>query len=612
MQGNVGHTLGVNFDFQINGARGFSITDRKRSIALVLSLLAFLPGAHLPAQASFSASDNLVLTVDTNLGSNQFILPFSEAGGFNVSVDWGDGTYSNSATVNPDHIYGSEGTYTVTVTNNGSNLLHFGNAQDARESDESPWSLNRTLTAVNHFPSWINSYEEAFYGASNLVSVPPAIPPGVVNMRSMFYDASSFNSDVSGWDTSSVTNMSDMFSRATTMNADISAWDTSSVTNMSNMFSYASDFNGDLSSWNTAAVTTMESMFEIASSFSSDISGWDTSNATNFGNMFRSAASFNINLDSWNTANVTNMYQMFSGESAMEYCLPSWNLWTRTGTNMTGMFGPEYSNAGCVEAVFASEGGSPVASYSYKAIYALPAPSTNSAKTNANFLGWATESAGLSVSFPVLAISLDPTIDLSSSSLVTFFAVWESTLGATPSPSSPTAEPSVYLGPVVTSFSNVSVFAGESVTIYGRRLASINSFAIDGLEVDISSKSETSLVVSIPITVDSGIKDLVAIGAFGKLTIMDALTILVVEVEPISDSTLNKVNVGAFNGSVAIYAKGYEGRTLSWKIAGRWVKTLVNSDYQVLFRKTRDIGLDVLVELYIDGDLKLATSVTTR
>ena len=65
----------------------------------------------------------------------------------------------------------------------------------------------------------------------------------------MFVNAT-FSSDLSKWDTSKVKTMSHMFDNATSFNGDL-CWDTSNVEGMSHMFYNAQSFNGGLSKWDT-------------------------------------------------------------------------------------------------------------------------------------------------------------------------------------------------------------------------------------------------------------------------------------------------------------------------------------------------------------------------
>ena len=148
----------------------------------------------------------------------------------------------------------------------------------------------------------------------------------VTDMSRMFSGESSFNQDISSWDTSSVTDMSWMFDSAASFNQDISSWDTSSVTNMSWMFGSVSSFNQDISSWDTSSVTNMGAMFFNASSFNQDISSWDTSSVTNMEGVFYNASSFNQDISSWDTSSVTTMSYMFFNASSFNQNVSGWNV----------------------------------------------------------------------------------------------------------------------------------------------------------------------------------------------------------------------------------------------------------------------------------------------
>jgi hypothetical protein len=73
-----------------------------------------------------------------------------------------------------------------------------------------------------------------------------------------------------------------------------------------------------------------------------------------------------------------------------------------------------------------------------------------------------------------------------------------------------------------------------------------------------------------------------------------------------------KLTVGIFNGYVAIYQKGYEGHTMTAKVAGKWIKVgSIASEFERTVRYT-GVGYSIFTHLYIDGDWMKSVQTTTK
>ena len=140
-----------------------------------------------------------------------------------------------------------------------------------------------------------------------------------------FAEKTTFNGNISKWNTEQVTNMYHMFYSASAFNQDIGSWNTEKVTSMGSMFRSASAFNQDIGSWNTSQLTDMWFMFDGAITFNQDIGSWNTAKVTNMGVMFREASAFNQDIGSWNTAQVTHMGGMFREASSFNQDIGRWN-----------------------------------------------------------------------------------------------------------------------------------------------------------------------------------------------------------------------------------------------------------------------------------------------
>ena len=193
----------------------------------------------------------------------------------------------------------------------------------------------------------------------------------------MFYDASSFNQDISAWCVTNIASEPDDFSTdsplsesntpvwgtcpstpitdanfQTAINTCLTTnpedgmcsdseygampdWDVSQVTDMAGAFLNLTDFNTDISSWDVSNVTNMSFMFQ-GSSFNQPLNDWDVSSVTNMSYMFVFASSFDQPIGSWNVSSVTNMERMFFIASSFNQDISSWDV--SSVTNMDYMF----------------------------------------------------------------------------------------------------------------------------------------------------------------------------------------------------------------------------------------------------------------------------------
>ena len=270
-----------------------------------------------------------VTTWDTTLpgtSATDTIELIVNAGSDDYTIFWGDGTSTTGASGNVSHTYATSGSYTVAIVGDFAGFA-FDNGGDVDK-----------LTSIEQwgnvaFEDWSNGFNGADSLTYNASDAPDLT--GVTSLAEMFKDTT-FNGDISGWDTSSITDMDAMFEGATSFNQDIGGWDTSSVTSMSHMFGGATAFNQDIGSWDTSSVGNMFYMFLRASSFDQAIGGWDTSSVYTMTGMFRSADAFNQDIGNWDTGSVVDMHQMFYSADAFDQDIGTWN--TGSVQRMSSMF----------------------------------------------------------------------------------------------------------------------------------------------------------------------------------------------------------------------------------------------------------------------------------
>lgn len=220
-----------------------------------------------------------------------------------IVIDWGDDTRSEIASGDAkyiSHAYLNTGIYVITVFGTiekwscGNDYNMIVGCHDRKACDG--------LISIHSFGN-VTFGICAFAYTPKLESFPAKGTPKFYDNDASyaFYD-SSFNNDISGWDTSSITNMSHMFQGASAFNQPIENWDVSSVTDMSYMFAETDRYD------DASTIHYVPS----PSVFNQPLNNWNVSNVTYMDHMFWRSKAFDQPLDNWNVSNVTSMNAMFT------------------------------------------------------------------------------------------------------------------------------------------------------------------------------------------------------------------------------------------------------------------------------------------------------------
>lgn len=245
--------------------------------------------------------------------TSSITLPLSSSGTYSMTVNWGDGTYTDiSGSTQSTHQFPVSGTYYVYATGTTFKGFRFNNGGDR-------------LKLLN-ISSWGNlnlDADAAFYGCGNLtVTAGDAPIISTTSLSQTFRSCSLFNGYVSNWNVSNVTNFSRMFQLCYAFDQNLGSWNVSKATDLSYMFLGANTFTNlglpSLNNWNVSNVTNLTETFR-GTPFNQDIGNWDTSKVTNMFGLFYQS-NFNNggspNINNWNTANVTDLTATFASFSS--------------------------------------------------------------------------------------------------------------------------------------------------------------------------------------------------------------------------------------------------------------------------------------------------------
>ena len=205
---------------------------------------------------TLSKSNALIFKVDTTKAgisdSYSFIIP-TIGGGYNYTVDWGDGFVNTGVTGNITHTYSTQGIKIIKITgvfpsfyfaNSGDklkllNIINWGNITYSTVQNYAFWGCtNLTSIAYGEWLNTITNGDSMFRDCTSLTTLPSSITfASLTNGYAMFYACASLTTLPSSITFASLTSGSQMFQNCTSLTTLPSSITFASLTSGVAMFS---------------------------------------------------------------------------------------------------------------------------------------------------------------------------------------------------------------------------------------------------------------------------------------------------------------------------------------------------------------------------------------
>lgn len=174
-------------------------------------------------------------------------------------------------------------------------------------------------------------------------------------------------------------------------------------------------------------------------------------------------------------------------------------------------------------------------------------------------------------------------------------------------PAAPEIRDVPYYGPVGLKVQPTAL-ANDYATATGNNLATITTVTVGQTLTTFEIRPNGTLVFVVP-NLAKGRYQVTFFVAVNNVYLTATLDVLGTKAV---GSTESKVNVGSFSGKLVVYAYNLTGKTIAWKVGGKWGKGLATSNYSVFDRPTPRSGATVNVEVFVNGVSSLTKTVTTR